>query len=271
MGVAGRFFVQLFGTTLCDFGAIMRWWLAVCSGSSSAFGYLLPSLARGFPSRVYPFARYPVASTPARLPPRPPFRGSGRGGVGRWRLGCARMPVLGFGWRWSVGLHGSSSGVLQRHTFLLLVQSATVGVMDRCLWPRRGARRYAGGVSAARYACSLGYPLPGDVIEFRPPTPPGPVGVEGGGDGGCTQGAWVTNPGPHQVDSAKKGFRSGESALCSSPCSALARRKALPMRSCRWFWTKFAYSCLQSGGGEFCLGCCKELHAVDSHFLVPGI
>ena len=148
-----------------------------------------------------------------------------------------------------MGLHGCSSGVLQRYTFLLLVQSATVGVMDRCLWPRRGARRYAGGVSAARYACSLGYPLPGDVIEFRPPTPPGPVGVEGGGDGGCTQGAWVTNPGPHQVDSAKKGFRSGESALCSSPCSALARRKALPMRSCRWFWTKFAYSCLQSGGG----------------------
>ena len=80
MGVAGRFFVQLFGTTLYDFGAIMRWWLAVCSGSSSAFGYLLPSLARGFLSRVYPFARYPVASTPARLPPAPPFRGERAGG-----------------------------------------------------------------------------------------------------------------------------------------------------------------------------------------------
>ena len=82
MGVAGRFFVQLFGTTLCDFGAIMRWWLAVCSGSSSAFGYLLPSLARGFPSRVYPFARYPVASTPARLPPAPLSGGAGGGELG---------------------------------------------------------------------------------------------------------------------------------------------------------------------------------------------
>lgn len=90
MGVAGRFFVQLFGTTLYDFGAIMRWWLAVCSGSSSAFGYLLPSLARGFLSRVYPFARYPVASTPARLPPAPPFRGERAGGS--WGGGDLDVP-----------------------------------------------------------------------------------------------------------------------------------------------------------------------------------
>ena len=58
-------------------------------------------------------------------------------------------------------LHGCSSGVLQRHAFLLLVQSATMGVMGRCLWPHRGPRRYAGGVFAARYDCSLGYQLPG--------------------------------------------------------------------------------------------------------------
>lgn len=50
MGVAGRFFVQLFGTTLSDFGAIMRWWLGVCSVFSSAPGYLLSLLSRGFPS-----------------------------------------------------------------------------------------------------------------------------------------------------------------------------------------------------------------------------
>lgn len=41
--------------------------------------YLLPSLARGFSSRVYPFARCPVASTPARLPPPPLSGGGGRG------------------------------------------------------------------------------------------------------------------------------------------------------------------------------------------------
>lgn len=99
MGVAGRFFVQLFGTTLYDFGAIMRWWLAVCSGSSSAFGYLLPSLARGFPSRVYPSARCPVASTPARLPPAPPFQGGAGGGElggGDWDvLGCPSWNLAG--------------------------------------------------------------------------------------------------------------------------------------------------------------------------------
>ena len=52
MGVAGRLFVQLFGTTLYDFGAIMRWWLPVCSGFSSAPGHPLPLLSRRFPSRV---------------------------------------------------------------------------------------------------------------------------------------------------------------------------------------------------------------------------
>lgn len=47
----------------------------------------------------------------------------------------------------------------QGHTFSHLVQFATVGVMGRCLWPRRGPRRYAGGLSAIRYGCSLGYLL----------------------------------------------------------------------------------------------------------------
>ena len=55
MGVAGRFFAQLFGTTLCDFGAIMRWWLSP-------------------------------------TPPRPPFQGGAGGGElggGDWDvLGC---------------------------------------------------------------------------------------------------------------------------------------------------------------------------------------
>lgn len=37
------------------------------------------------------------------------------------------MPVLGFGWRLPMRLHGCSSGVLQGHTFLLLVQFTTMG------------------------------------------------------------------------------------------------------------------------------------------------
>ena len=45
MGVAGRFFVQLFGTTLCDFGTIAWWWLA-CFVFNFASWYLLPPLAR---------------------------------------------------------------------------------------------------------------------------------------------------------------------------------------------------------------------------------
>lgn len=52
------------------------------------------------------------------------------------------------------------SGVLQGHTFLLIVAFATMGVMSRFLWPRHEPRRYAGDVFAARYGCSLGYPLP---------------------------------------------------------------------------------------------------------------
>lgn len=79
MGVAGRLFVQLFGTTPHDFGTI-AWWELVCTGSSSASGYPLPLLSLGFPFRVYPSARCPVASTPARLPPAPPFRGERAGG-----------------------------------------------------------------------------------------------------------------------------------------------------------------------------------------------
>ena len=146
MGVAGRFFVQLFGTTLCDFGTI-AWWGLVCTGSSSASGYPLPLLSRGFPFRVYPSARFSVASTPARLPPAPLSGGSGRGGVGRWRLGCARMPILRFGRRWPMGPHGCSLGLLQGHTFLLLVQSTTMETMGGGLWRRRRPRRYAAGVT----------------------------------------------------------------------------------------------------------------------------
>lgn len=108
MGVTGSCVVQLFGTTPCDFGTIAWWWLA-CSVFGLASRCLLPSLARGFPSRVYSFACCPVASTPARLPAAPPFRGGWRaGGVGRGRLGCARMLVLGFGWRLSMWLNGCS-------------------------------------------------------------------------------------------------------------------------------------------------------------------
>ena len=79
MGVAGRLFVQFFGTTPYDFGAIMRWWLAVCSGSSSGSGYPLSLLPGDSPSRAYPSARCPVASTPAHSPP-PPFQGERAGG-----------------------------------------------------------------------------------------------------------------------------------------------------------------------------------------------
>lgn len=64
---------------------------------------------------------------------------------------------------------------------MLLVQSITVGVMGRGLRSRCGPRRYAGDVFAARYGCSLGYLLPRDVIGFRLPTPPGPVGAGGRG------------------------------------------------------------------------------------------
>ena len=98
MGVAGRFFAQLFGTTLCDFGAIMRWWLPACSGSSSAPGYLLPFLSPGIP--------IPGLSVCA-LP------------------GCLFWDLAGGG-RWGC-THGCSSGVLQGHTFLLLMQATTVG------------------------------------------------------------------------------------------------------------------------------------------------
>lgn len=56
-----------------------------------------------FPSRFYPFARCPVASTPARLPPRPPFQGVAGGGElggGDWdELGCLFWDLAG-GSRW---------------------------------------------------------------------------------------------------------------------------------------------------------------------------
>ena len=88
MGVAVRLFVQLLGTTPCDFGTIAWWWLA-CSVFNFASWYLLPSLARGFPSRVYPSARCPVASTPAHSPP-PPFQGERAGGS--WGGGDLDVP-----------------------------------------------------------------------------------------------------------------------------------------------------------------------------------
>lgn len=104
----------------------------------------------------------PSSLHPSPTPPAPPFRGWRAGGSWAVEIGVARIPVLGFGWRWSMGLHGCSSGVLQGHTSLLLVQSATMGGMGKCLWPRRGPRRYAGGVSVAWYDCSPGLPtLPG--------------------------------------------------------------------------------------------------------------
>lgn len=72
-----------------------------------------------------------------------------------------------------MGLHGCSFGVLQGHIFLLLVQSITKVVMGRCLWPRRGPRRYAGGGSVARYACRLDYLPPGcDWISTAYPARP---------------------------------------------------------------------------------------------------
>ena len=86
MGVTGSCVVQLFGTTPCDFGTIAWWWLA-CSVFGLASRCLLPSLARGFPSRVYSFACCPVASTPARLPPAPPFRGERAGGSWAGEIG----------------------------------------------------------------------------------------------------------------------------------------------------------------------------------------
>ena len=39
-----------------------------------------------------------------------------------------------------MGLHGCSFGVLQGHTFLLLVQSITMETMGGGLWRRRGPR-----------------------------------------------------------------------------------------------------------------------------------
>ena len=72
----------------------------------------------------------------------------------------------------------------QGHVSLGRVPFATMGGMAGCLWSHRGHRRYAGGVSAAWYGCSLGYSLPGGVIGFRLPTPPGPVGA--GGRGGLS-------------------------------------------------------------------------------------
>lgn|SRR5574337_17997 len=135
MGVAGRFFAQLFATTLRDFGAIMRWWLVVCLGSSSAPGYPLPLLSRRFPSRVYPSAPCPVASSTARLPPAPLSGGAGGGesGGGDWDvLGCLSWDLAG-GSRW-----GRMAGVLgccRDIPSCFSCRPPPWGVMGRCLWP----------------------------------------------------------------------------------------------------------------------------------------
>jgi hypothetical protein len=92
MGVAGRFFVQLFGTTLCDFGAIMRRWLPVCSGSSSGPGYLLPFLSPVTPIPGLSVCALPGCPHLSPTPPAPPFQGGaggGESGGGDWDgLGC---------------------------------------------------------------------------------------------------------------------------------------------------------------------------------------
>ena len=90
MGVAGRFFAQLFGTTLCDFGAIMRWWLPACSGSSSAPGYLLPFLSPGIPIPGLSVCAVQL-HPPQPDSPRPPFQGERAGG----ELGGGDWDVLG--------------------------------------------------------------------------------------------------------------------------------------------------------------------------------
>ena len=55
-----------------------------------------------------------------------------------------------------MGLHGCSFGVLQGHTFLLLVQSITMETMGGGLWRRRGSRGFAGDVPAAWYGYRSG-------------------------------------------------------------------------------------------------------------------
>jgi hypothetical protein len=50
----------------------------------------------------------PSSFHPSPTPPAPPFRGSGRGGVGRWILGWGRMSVMRPGWRWPMRLLGCS-------------------------------------------------------------------------------------------------------------------------------------------------------------------
>ena len=184
MGVAGRFFVQLFGTTLCDFGAIMRWWLAVCPGSSSAFGYLLPSLARGFPSRVYPFARYPVASTPARLPPAPLSGGAGGGesGGGDWGvLGCPFWDLAGGGrWDCMAAVLGCCRSIPSCFSCSPPLWGSWTGVFGLTVGPGGMQAVYPPHGMPAVWATHS----PGNVIEFRLPTPPGPVGA--GGRGGLS-------------------------------------------------------------------------------------
>ena len=98
MGVAGRFFVQRFGTTPHNFGTITWWWVA-CSGFSSESRYPLSLLARGIPIPGFASGVLPGSPTPARLPPAPPFQGvAGGGELGGGGWSALLVPILRFCW-----------------------------------------------------------------------------------------------------------------------------------------------------------------------------
>lgn len=82
MGIAGRFFVQRFGTAPHNFGTL-TWWLLACSGSSSESRYPLSLFARRIPIPGFAFGVLPGSLILARLPP-PPL--SGAAGGGSWAV-----------------------------------------------------------------------------------------------------------------------------------------------------------------------------------------
>jgi len=98
MGVAGRFFVQRFGTTPHNFGTITWWWLP-CSGCSSESRYPLSLFARGIPIPGFACGVLPGSPAPARLPPAPPFQGvAGGGELGGGGWSALLVPILRFCW-----------------------------------------------------------------------------------------------------------------------------------------------------------------------------